>query len=240
MKFCLSSFKDFKNILMTAELVMNEIKFEVDNDGLRLKGMDGGKTSFFSADFKREYFDEYSIDAPETITVDASELNKVMKRIKNTDEVCATINNEGMSLRVNGTKTFKINALNSDMDTPNLPNMEFPVKAIVDFEDFKDSVNDSKLYSDAFSIESRDGNIMVSANGVLGDYESELLVGDEIVDGCKSVFRSDLIISFFKLGDLSDRVNVNMGTNFPILMVVTDELDEATVKLLVAPRIEEY
>lgn len=240
MKFCLSSFKDFKNILMTAELVMNEIKLEVDSDGLRFKGMDGGKTSFFSADFKRAYFDDFTIDVPETVSVDASELNKVMKRIKNTDDVCVEIDNVGMTLRVNGKKTFKINALNSDMETPNLPNMEFPVHAMVDFNDLKDSIADSKLYADSFAIESKDGNLVVSANGVLGDYESELLVGDDVEDGCRSVFRSDLILSFFKLGDLSDRIDVNMGTNFPILMVVNDELDEATVRLLVAPRIEEY
>ena len=58
MRFCLSNVKDFKNIITTAELVLNEIKFEADNDGLRFRGFDGGKTSFFSVDFKKEYFDE--------------------------------------------------------------------------------------------------------------------------------------------------------------------------------------
>ena len=81
MKFCLSNFKDFKNILITAEMVLTEIKFEADNDGLRFRGFDGGKTSFFSVDFSKNYFDEYSIEKPETITVDSSELNKVRKDV---------------------------------------------------------------------------------------------------------------------------------------------------------------
>lgn len=240
MKFCLSNFKDFKNILITAEMVLTEIKFEADNDGLRFRGFDGGKTSFFSVDFSKNYFDEYSIEKPETITVDSSELNKVMKRIKNDDDVCVIIDDFALSINVNGKKTFKINALDSEYDSPNLPYMEFEVSTKVDFNDLRDSITDSSLYLDTFTIESGNGALVISANGMLGEYKSELLVGDELKEGCKSMFRNNLINSFFKLGNFSDMVTMHMGTQFPILLEVTDDLEEVVVKLLVAPRIEEY
>ena len=239
MRFCLSNFKDFKNILITAELILTEIKFEVDNDGLRFRGMSGGNTSFFYADFKRDYFDEYEIDVPENITIDASELLKVIKRIKNDDDVCVTIGDLSLDIKVNGKKTFKINALDEDYDSPNLPYMEYPVNTSVDFDDFKDSITDSKLYGDSFTIESTDGALVISSDGVLGEYSSELLVGDEIKSGCRSVFNSDLMASFFKLSNLSDMLNVHMGTDYPIYLDINDEFDELDVKLLVAPRIEE-
>ena len=240
MRFCLTSFKDFKNILMTAELVLNEIKFEADNDGLRFRGFDGGKTSFFSAEFSRDYFDEYDVGVAETIVVDSSEINKVMKRIKNTDEVCVSIDDYAFIIKVNDKKSFKINALDSEYDSPNLPPMEFPISTRVDFNDFKDSISDSSLYSDSFSIESAsDDSLVISADGVLGEYKSELLVGDELVVGCKSVFRGSLMSSFLKLGGLADMVSLKMGTQFPILLEIMDDLDEVKVKLLVAPRITE-
>lgn len=240
MKFCLTNFKDFKNILSTAELVLNEIKFEMDNDGLRFRGFDGGRTSFFFVNFKKEYFDEYSIDEPETIIVDSSEITKVMKRIKNDDDVCVVVDDYSMKIKVNGKKSFKINALDLDYDSPNLPHIEFPVSTSVDFKDFSDSVNDSSLYSDSFYIQSTDDALVISATGTLGEYESELLVGDELEGGCKSMFRNNLLTSFFKLSNLSSMLSVKLGNQHPILLTVTDELEEVCVELLVAPRIEEY
>lgn len=240
MKFCLSNFKDFKNILTTAELVLNEIKFEMDNDGLRFRGFDGGRTSFFFVDFKKEYFDEYSIDEPETIIVDSSEITKVMKRIKNDDDVCVIVDDYHMRIKVNGKKSFKINALDLEYDSPNLPHIEFPVSTMVDFNDLKDSVNDSSLYSDSFYIQSTEGALVITATGTLGEYESELLVGDELESNCKSMFRNNLLASFFKLSNLSDMVSVKIGHQHPILLTINDELGELSVELLVAPRIEEY
>lgn len=240
MKFCLTSFKDFKNILLTAELVLTEIKFEADNDGLRFRGFDGGKTSFFSVDFKKDYFDDYEIEDPETIIVDSSEITKVMKRIKNDDSVCVTIDNYNLTVRVNDKKSFKINAIDMDYDSQRLPEMYHPVSVMVDFHDFKDSVADSKLYSNTFIIESMGGNLAVSANGTLGEYSSELLVGDEIENGHRSVFNNELISSLFKIGNLSDMICVNMGTNYPMLLKVMDDLEEIVVELLIAPRIEQY
>ena len=240
MKFCLSNVKDFKNIITTAELVLNEIKFEADNDGLRFRGFDGGKTSFFSVDFKKEYFDEYSIENPETIVVDSSELIKVMKRVKNDDNVCITIDDYAFTVKVNDKKSFKINAIDIEYDTPNLPNIELPINTMVDFNDFKDSINDSTLYTNTFTIESDSGALIVSANGTLGEYNSELLVGDELEKGCKSMFNSNLLLSFFKLSGLADMVSLHMGTQLPMLLEVTDDLEEVAVELLVAPRIVEY
>lgn len=239
MRFCLSNFKDFKNILITAELVLTEIRFEADKDGIRFRGFGGGNASFFSVDFKKEYFDEYSIDEPETIIVDSSEINKIMKRIKNDDDVCVVIDEYSMNFTVNDTKKFKINAIDVDYNSRDIPQMEYPISTVVDFGDFKDSINDSKLYSNTFAIESTRGSLVISANGMLGEYSSELLVGDALRDGQRSSFNSDLINSFFKLGNLSDRVHVFMGMDFPILLEVTDELEDVVVKLLVAPRIEE-
>lgn len=240
MRFCLSNFKDFKNILTTAELILTEIKFEADDDGFRFRGFDGGKTTFFSVDFSKEYFDEYEIETPENIIVDASEINKIMKRIKNTDDVCVSINDYHMSIKVNDKKTFKIHAIDMDYDSPNLPNMEFPIHTKVDYSDFKDSINDSVLYMDKVSIESTNDSLMLSAEGVLGEYKSELLVGDELEEGYKSVFNNKKISSLFKIGDLADMVSVNLGMDFPILLELKDDCEELVVKLLVAPRIEEY
>ena len=239
MRFCLSNFKDFKNILITAELVLTEIKFEADNDGLRFKGFGGGNASFFSVDFKKEYFDEFSIGAPETIIVDSSEINKIMKRVKNDDDVYVSIDDYSMNFTVNEKKKFKINAIDMEYNSQDIPPMEYPISTMVDFVDFKDSINDSKLYSNTFAIESTRGSLVISANGVLGEYSSELLVGDALKNGQRSSFNSDLINSFFKLGNLSDMIHVSMGMDYPILLEVSDEFEEAVVKLLVAPRIEE-
>ena len=111
---------------------------------------------------------------------------------------------------------------------------------MVDFNDFKDSINDSTLYTNTFTIESDSGALIVSANGTLGEYNSELLVGDELEKGCKSMFNSNLILSFFKLSGLADMVTLHMGTQLPMLLEVTDDLEEVAVELLIAPRIEEY
>ena len=240
MKFKLSNIKNFKDSIITAEQMLDEIKFEADNDGVRFRGLDRSHVAFINLDIKSDYFDEYEIMNPESCIVDTSELVKVLKRSKSNDTLVFSFDAEEIKIQFIGTatRTFKIKQVDMEYDSPMMPNIEYPISIDVDYKQLQDIVKDAELYSDKLTISTEDQELKIISNGNFGEYISTvpLLVN---LKNCSSVFSLDWLKKFFKLTSVSDVVNVNMGTDMPLLLDFEDE-DGLNVTFLLAPRIEEY
>lgn len=235
----LSDVKEFKNIIITSELILNEIKFEADSEGLRFCGLDGSHVSYFNVEFGEDYFISYSLTEPETIIIDTAELLKIIKRIKNTDSVTLTIDNFYLTITAyNGRneKLFKVNAVDMEYNTPPMPNVPFSVETVVDFADLRDSVGDVKLYSDLIELNTNDKRLTINTNGVIGEYVSNLVVDNQL-DDVSSKFSVGYIEKFFKLNGVSDDVIFRLGDDMPMMMSIRK--DDLSIDYLIAPRISE-
>ena len=240
-KIGLDNIKEFKSILSVAEVVFTEIKFEIDNDGLRFRGMDGGHTSYFEANFKKEYFTTYQLDMIDNIIIDTYELNKIFKRVKAQGETYLIIDNNNLIIKCfyeDNEKVFKLNSIDMEYDSPRMPYIEYPVSINTDLSKFKENVTDANLYEDKLRLKVEENNLIIYNDNMIGSYESRIKL-KESYDECSSVFSMGLINKFFKLNTLSNDVKINMGSNMPILLTLTDSFEYVVVKLLIAPIIEE-
>lgn len=237
----MSNTKEFKTILSVAETILTEIKIEMDNDGLRFRGLNGGHTSFIEVNFKKSYFDTYKLTEIDNILLDTTEINKIFKRIKNDDDTTIIIDKDTITIRVDSnenTKSFKLNGIDMEYDSPSIPNISYSVTFDVDFKEFKDNVTDSSLYEDKLRIKTYEDNLIIYNKGVIGSYESNIkLIGNQ--KECSSVFSLDLVDKLFKLTTVSNTLNISMGNDMPMLFCLNDSFEELFIRYLIAPRIEE-
>lgn len=237
----LSNVKEFKNIFTVAETILTEIKLECDNDGMRFRGLDGGHTSFFEANFKKSYFTSYELDNVDNIIIDTSEINKIFKRIKNDDDISIVIDTNFLLIKVSSEKnekTFKLNSVDMEYDSPNMPNIEYPVSFTINFKEFKENVTDANLFEDRLRMKVESDNLIIFNNSMMGEYESKLKLETSYENTYTSTFSMELINRIFKLTSLSNEININMGTDMPMLMTLNDLFEDIEVKFLTAPRIE--
>ena len=237
----LSNVKEFKNIFTVAETILTEIKLECDNDGMRFRGLDGGHTSFFEANFKKSYFTSYELDNVDNIIIDTSEINKIFKRIKNDDDISIVIDTNFLLIKVSSEKnekTFKLNSVDMEYDSPNMPNIEYPVSFTINFKEFKENVTDANLFEDRLRMKVESDNLIIFNNSMMGEYESKLKLETSYETTYTSTFSMELINRIFKLTSLSNEININMGTDMPMLMTLNDLFEDIEVKFLTAPRIE--
>ena len=239
MKFKLDNIKGFKEAIVTAEQMLDEIKFEADTDGVRFRGLDRSHVAFVNMIIRSDYFEEYEIDLPESCIVDSQELVKVLKRSKSDDSLIFSFDESNIKIQFVGKakRTFKIKQVDMEYDAPSLPNIEYPIEIDVDYKQLQDTVKDAELYSEKVTIATEDQELKIISTGNFGEYVSNipLLVS---LQKCASVFSLDWLKKFFKLSNISDVVTINMGNNMPLFLSFEDE-DGLEVDFLLAPRIEE-
>ena len=239
MRFELSNFKHFKDAMMISEAMLDEIKFEADNDGLRFRGLDRSHVAFMSMNIGKDYFDVFDIETPESCIIDTSELVKVLKRIKGDDTLHFSFDEENVTIQFQGQakRTFKIRNIDQEYDSPSTPNIEYPCTVEVSYKHLLESIKDCDLYDDKLKISTSQYQIGLSAVGDLGDYEAKLDVDDELHGKLSSVFSTSWLKTFFKIGNISDDVEINMGNDMPLLLRFEDEFG-LTIQFILAPRIE--
>lgn len=239
MKFKLENIKNFKDTIIASEHMLNEIKFEADKDGIRFRGLDGSHVAFMSMEIDKTYFDEYSIDTPESCIIDTRELVKVFKRSKANDKLIFSFNEEEIKIQFKGeaTRTFKLKQVDMDYDSPSMPNIDYPITIDIDYKELKDLVKDAELYDEKLTFATEDQQFKIISGGEFGEYSSTISTLTKVKKASSS-FSISWLNRFFKLGNVSDEVTVNMGSDMPLLLCFNDE-DGLKVEFLLAPRIEQ-
>ena len=240
MKIELENIKNFKDVLINAEYFLEEIKFELDSDGMRFRGLDKSHIAFIGMNIDKEYFDEFELEEPCSCIVDTQELLKVFKRAKNNDKMIFSFNDSDLKFQfINGDvkRSFKIRQVDMEYQSPTRPNIEYPAKFEVNYKQLIDGVKDAELYSDKVKIKTNEYDLSLVADGEFGDYKSKIPLINN-VGRYSSIFSIAWLNKIFKINSLSDTVILNMGNNMPLLL----ELDDGfglKVDFLLAPRIEE-
>ena len=82
-----TSTDDFSTIIRTSSKLMDEIKLECDQDGVRFSGLDKSHICFMCSEFQPNHFLEYDCPEPVSLIIDTTELVKVFSRKKKDDKL---------------------------------------------------------------------------------------------------------------------------------------------------------
>ena len=238
MNIRLDNIKNFKDVLMNTELFIDEVKFELDSEGMRFRGLDKSHVSFISVIIDSDYFTDFNIDVPCSCICDTNELVKVLKRAKNDDKLLLSFDDTDLELQfINGNvrRKFKIRQVDMVYDSPDKPQIRFPETFEVSIKQFIESIKDAELYSDKVKLQTNDNQFSIISDGDLGDYKSNLELSENVRD-CSSVFSLEWLKKIFKT-NIGGDVKISMGDNMPLFLEFDDKLG-LRAEFLLAPRIE--
>ena len=240
MKLELSNVKIVKDCLETVCLIIDELTFECDNDGIRLRALDKSHITFIDLEWKNHLFDMYQCTEPISFCVDASELLRIIKRIKGDDVLSLGLDEGNLILKYNGdsVRTFKLRLIDVEYETPTPPTVEYPVTLEVPVNVFSDAISDAELYGEKISLSCDNDYFITSADGEFGVNHNRYLHGESIGDYVKSTYSILKIKEMLKGKSLSHEVKLGLGNDLPLTLEYHSPMNDYKLGFLLAPRLE--
>ena len=240
MKFEISNNKIIRDSLETVCLIIDELTFEADSDGVRLRALDKSHITFIDLEWKNHLFDTYECSEPTSFCVDASELLKIIKRIKTDDVLSAGLDEGNLILTYSGdsTRTFKLRLIDVEYETPVPPTVNYPVHLSIPTDVFNDALTDAELYGEKISLSVDNDYFITSADGEFGVNHNRYLHGENIGDYVKSTYSIPKIKEMLKGKSLSHEVQLGLGDNLPLTLEYHSPTNDYKLGFLLAPRIE--
>ena len=240
MKFEISNNKIIRDSLETVCIIIDELCFEADSEGIRLRALDKSHISFIDMEWKSILFDTYQCSEPCSFTVDASELLKIIKRIKTDDVLSAGLDEGNLILKYNGesVRTFKLRLIDVEYETPVPPTVNYPVHLSIPTDVFNDAITDAELYGEKISLSCDNDYFITSADGEFGVNHNRYLHGENIGDYVKSTYSIPKIKEMLKGKGLSHEVRLGLGDDLPLTLEYHSPTNNYKLGFLLAPRIE--
>ena len=240
MKFEISNNRIIKDSLETICLIIEELTFEADADGVRLRALDKSHITFIDLEWKNHLFDMYQCSEPVSFTVDASELLRIIKRIKGDDVLSMSLDEGNLILKYSGdsVRTFKLRLIDVEYETPVPPTVEYPVHLSIPVNVFSDAISDAELYGEKISLSADNDYFITSADGEFGINHNRYLHGENIGDYVKSTYSIPKIKEMLKAKNLSHEVKLGLGDDLPLTLEYHSPTNDYKLGFLLAPRIE--
>lgn len=221
--------------------IIEEVQIQIDSEGIRLNAIDRSHISFVKLELDEDLFTEYTCDNPTSINIDTSELMRVLKRAKNSDRVILGLDESNMRIVFEGesSRTFKIRLVGDHDDNPNLPVLEYPARIQVPFGLLKDAVKDLDLFSDKIKLNITPEFLQASAGGDFGDASLEYVHGEEVDCNVQSTYSLEKVAEMLKADKFSDVMEVCLGDDMPLKIIMERVTGDARISFLLAPRLEE-
>lgn len=221
-----------QNILSNLKLLDDEPILSIEEEHIRIVGLNKSNTMFHEILLDNTLFLKYELEQPFKIGLNSQKLAYIMGRCSNS-EIEFEINDENIKIIAKGdnTRTFKIGAIMADytktVQPPILPEAN---QLTVSSETIKQAVSDSKLFDKAnnlkFNYDSSNDALKISASS---KYDGGLIEVETIVENeckhktdCEPVFNSDYLETIMKFETLNNEWEMNLGEDLPVQFTAKD------------------
>ncbi|MCS3900777.1 DNA polymerase sliding clamp [Methanococcus voltae] len=169
--------KDFKKIINATSNLVDEICFEVDEEGIRASAMDPSHVALVSLNIPKTVFSEY-MSGIHDLGIDLEALKKIMARSKSNDKIIIEFDEEKNKLlttfKNNVTRNFSMALYDISSNNLKVPDIEYPNKVSIKAGAFVEALKDSELVNDhiILSVNSSDNQFVISSKGDLNYSET--------------------------------------------------------------------
>ncbi len=231
----------FKTCFEAINAIVEEVKIEVDTEGLRLNAMDRSHITFVHLDLKESLFDIYECDQPLVLNLDTEALMKVLKRSKSDDVMELTTEDGQLVITFEGRvkKIFKVKLIDSEYDARSPPDIEYPVSIGVPIDVLKETIQDIEIVAERIKIGVDEDNLVLEADGDFSDARVEYLHGEKVDQDVQSTYSIDGIKKMLKADKFADNTSLEIGTDMPLTLKLELLNEEGCLSFLLAPRIED-
>ncbi|MEF8832707.1 MAG: proliferating cell nuclear antigen (pcna) [Candidatus Thermoplasmatota archaeon] len=232
-----------KELVEIVGTIVDEVKINLDEDGLSLKAVDPAHVAMVDLTLKSEGFESYEANETE-LGLNLNKIEQFLKLAGSGDTIKILHDEEENRLTMDVRNiTQKMPLLDTaGMTDPNVPSLDLPINLRIKGEHLLNGVKASENISDHISITANaDGFEIFSEedeNEVemsLGEEELEELSANEEV---KSLFALDYFSDMVKCVSKDTTLDIELGADYPIKIQFSFAEDNGNVRYLLAPRIE--
>lgn len=231
----------FKEAFGSISKIVDEVICEVDSEGFRVNALDRSHVAFVGLELEKTVFDEFICTVPEKICLDTDEFMRILKRIKKTDVLRLSIEDNDLIINLDGnvSRTFKIRLIDLDYESKIPPSLDLPSTVEVQSQLLKDCLGDMELFSDVLTFSIDEEYFSVYTNGEFGDSDFKYLHGEDgIVGTVKSNFSIPKLKDMLSASKFSDFCSVSVGNDMPTVVRFELSTGDGFLRFLLAPRLE--
>jgi len=238
--------KDLSNTLST---LIDEAIFNITPEALLLRQMDPSHVAMIDFEWPSTVFDEYKCEEELKLSVNITEMLKLLRRVSSDESIQLTIDEDTGRLNINlkGThvRNFKMPTLEPIGEDIPTPKVNFKAKIRMTTSSLKDAIDDASIVSDHVRFEATTESLLMKGDGIMGSVsveigrESESILGFEISETSKALFSLNYLSNIVKAASVvSDIVTIEFSTDMPIRLDF-EMLQEGKLQYYLAPRIED-
>ncbi len=155
--------KVFREFIEALSKIVEEAKFKISEDGVKVVGMDPAKVALIEIDMPSEAFLEYEVQRDIEMGVNLESLANSIKRGKKGDTVSFAITDDKVLVKLEAQtgaiKRYLTPNFEVTIDVPENPKLEHDVEASVISDTLKRAVKDAEAISDLIVIEAEEGEL---------------------------------------------------------------------------------
>ncbi len=239
--------KSFRELVDTLAKFMEEARFVVTEDGIRVVGMDASKIALIDVYMPRDAFLEYEIVEGKDevyLGVNLTSLSQMLKKGKKGEPVAFIVSEDRVLVKVDSAvvKKFLVPNIEVFVDVPSEIRLEFDVEASVISDSLKKALKDVEIVGDVVEFEATQEALIIKSRGegtrarTVFSKDSAALTYLEVRTPSKSAYDISYLKNILNLTKIADAVDVKFSTDKPLELVFkTPGPGELTVRYLLAP-----
>jgi proliferating cell nuclear antigen len=234
----------FKDAIEAVSTLVDEAKFKLTKEGISVRAVDPANVAMVAFDLNAKAFEIFEASESE-IGVDLIRLTDILGMTSKDDKIELNLNEETRKLEIRtGGLAYTLSLLDptSIRKEPKVPNLELPAKIVLNGAELKRAVKAAEKVSDHMALGVKDKTFFVEAEGDLDkvrlDIPQSSLVSLQATSDVRSLFSLDYLNDLSKSLGKAERVNIDLGTDYPVKLTFNIAAGNGTVTYLLAPRIE--
>lgn len=231
----------FKTAFESISKIVDEVVCNVDSEGFYVNAIDRSHICFVQLTLHKELFDSFSCDVPEKICLDTIQFMQILKRIKKTDVLGLSIDENNLVIDLKGVvdKTFKIRLIDVDYETQTPPSIPFDTSAYIESSMLKDALGDMELFADSLNIKIDEELLSIFTDGEFGDANFEYLHGEKVDEVVQSSFSINKLKDILSASGFSEFATLSIGNDMPLKIVFRTLDENGELSFLLAPKINQ-
>ncbi len=233
--------KDLKEITNLLFTLVNEAKFEFNQDGLSVMAVDPSHVAMIVMEVSRDGFIEYECE-DEEIGVDLAKVRDILKLASSSDVIEITKDGGKLTFLIGNLSRSMALIDTSNLSVPKVPNIGLPAKVVVSKNEFIGGIRAAEGISDSITIKVTPTEFEMYTSGdedssrlnLPRDMVKEIECDEEV----KSTYPVDYLARLVKAMDSAEDVTIYLGKDYPVKIVFNVVKGHGKATYLLAPRIE--
>lgn len=237
--------RSFRELVAALSKVLDEARFELGEDGVKVVGMDASKTVYMEVFMPRDAFLEYEVPEEEAVYmgVNLQSLINMLKKAKKGEILSFKISDDRIFMRIESivVKKFLFPNIEVLLDIPGEIRLEFNVEAAVISDALKKALKDVEVVGDIAEFEATEEALIIRAKGEGGaraetvfSRDSVALTFLEVREPSTSSYDVAYLKNVLNLTKIAESVEIKFSTDKPLELVFRSP-EGSRIRYLIAP-----